>query len=92
MKLPSQETGGRRATKCTASAKCILKTAEKNQLHRKTETADSFKNFSDADKTLPREPKIRKETVSEVRHQASLPHLTRETEIIKANSVSITMC
>lgn len=57
MKLPSQETGGRRATKCTASAKCILKTAEQNQLHRKTETADSFNISVMLIKLWPENPK-----------------------------------
>lgn len=91
MKLPSQETRERRATKCIVNVKSILKISDQNQLYRKQKQL-TLKNFSDADETLAREPKVRKDPVSKVKHQTQLPHLTKETEKkIKASSVSITI-
>lgn len=71
--------------------KKYIKNIRAKSITQKTETADSLKNFIDADKTLARETKIRKDTVREVRHQTQLPHLTRGREIIKACTMSITM-
>lgn len=86
MKLPSQETRERRVTKCIVSVKSILKISEQNQLYRKQKQL-TLKNFSDADETLAREPKVRKDPVSKVKHQTQLPHLTKETEKKKSKQI-----
>lgn len=84
MKLPSQETRERWATKCIVSVKSILKISEQNRFKKKKkESRNSWlfeKKFSDADETLAREPKVRKDPVGKVKHQTQLPHLTKGTE------------
>lgn len=60
--------------------KKYIKNIREKPIIQKAETADSLKNFSDADETLARETKVRKDLVSKVKHQTQLPHPTKGTE------------